>query len=173
MMRLIMLIAASLLGGCAVLGGPEPVPAPVPAAVEPADFTKENEEVAALLSYYQRLQALSAEELRREHLIASQAFARDKTEFARLRLVLVMCVPGAGWRDEQKKPPWDDARLLALLDAAPARSAPAESPRRHFVTLLQKLVSERMREQRRADELQQKLDAMLEIERSLRARPKK
>lgn len=38
------------------------------------------------------------------------------------------------------------------------------------MTLLQKLVAERQREQKRADELQQKLDSMLTIERSLRGR---
>jgi hypothetical protein len=170
MSRLFVLIAAALLGGCAMLGGQEPAPAPaavqVPAAAAAqAEFARESEEVTALLAYYQRVQNMSAEELRREHQIAGQGFARDKTEFGRLRLVLLMCVPGAPWRD--------DARVLALLDASPARNAPPESPRRHFVTLLQKLVAERAREQRRADELQQKLDAMLEIERSLRSRRKK
>jgi hypothetical protein len=36
--------------------------------------------------------------------------------------------------------------------------------------LLQKLVAERLKEQKRADELQQKLDSMLTIERNLRGR---
>lgn len=169
MSRLFVLIAAVLLGGCAMLGSQEPAPVAVqvvPAvAAAQAEFARESEEVTALLAYYQRVQNMSAEELRREHQVASQAFPRDKTEFGRLRLVLLMCVPGAPWRD--------DARVLSLLDASPARNAPPESPRRHFVTLLQKFVAERAREQRRADELQQKLDAMLEIERSLRSRQKK
>lgn len=177
MSRLCILIAIVLLGGCAMLDGQAPVPAPA-AAQAPAtgsaqaEFAHESEEVTALLAYYQRLQGMSAEELRREHQIAGQAFARDKTEFGRLRLVLLMCVPGAPWRDDQRKSLSDEARALALLDASSARNASPESPRRHFVTLLQKLVAERAREQRRADELQQKLDAMVEIERSLRSRQK-
>ncbi|MBZ0144500.1 MAG: hypothetical protein K8F56_13055 [Rhodocyclaceae bacterium] len=115
-----------------------------------------------MLAYYQDLQAMPQEELRREYQNASQAFARERSELARLRLALLLCVPGTNWSD--------DARLLALLDGADSRKAPSVSPRRHLVVLLQKLVAERQREQKRAEELQHKLDAMLAIERGLRER---
>lgn len=127
-----------------------------------ADYIRENAEVSALLAYYQDLLAMPAEELKREYQGIGQSFARDRSELGRLRLALLMCVPGAAWRD--------DARLLALLDGAASRNVPPESPRRQFIVLLQKLVAERQREQKRADELQQKLDSMLTIERSLRGR---
>jgi hypothetical protein len=123
---------------------------------------RENAEVSALLAYYQGLLAMTAEELKSEYQGISQSLARDRSEVGRLRLVLLMCVPGAAWRD--------DARLLTLLDGIASRKAPPDSPRRQFVLLLQKLVMERQREQKRADELQQKLDSMLAIERSLRGR---
>ncbi len=158
---------AVALGGCAWLPavapdavGPAPVPAAAPAPA--TDYMQENAEVAALLAYYQELLGLPAEELKREHQGVSQSFARDRSELGRLRLALLMCVPGAGWRD--------DARLLALLDGAVSRKAPADSPRRQFIILLQKLVAERYKEQKRAEDLQQKLDAMLTIERNLRGR---
>lgn len=163
-MRLLCCIAvAAALGGCALIPGaaPEPVE-PAPAAAPSADYIKENAEVSALLAYYQDLLAMPAEELKREHQSINQSFVRDRSELGRLQLVLLMCVPGAAWRD--------DARLLALLDGAASRKAPPESPRHQFIVLLQKLVAERQREQRRADELQQKLDSMLTIERSLRGR---
>lgn len=160
----ILAAAAALSGGCAVF--PATAPEPVPAAVSPpapsVDYVKENAEVSALLAYYQELSDLPAEELKREYSSTSQAFAHDRSELGRLRLSLLMCVPGVPWRD--------DAKLLALLDGAASRKAPPDSPRRQFVLLLQKLVAERLREQKRADELQQKLDSMLTIERSLRGR---
>ncbi len=159
---------AAAAGGCALLPGAAPEPAePVPVSAPGVDYMKENAEVSALLAYYQDLLAMPAEELKREHQGISQSFARDRSELGRLRLVLLMCVPGAAWRD--------DGKLLALLDGAVSRKAPPESPRHQFIVLLQKLVAERQREQKRADELQQKLDSMLTIERSLRGRqpPKK
>lgn len=156
--------AAAIVSGCALFPAtpPEPVPAVASPSAPSADYVKENAEVSALLAYYQELIDLPAEELKREYSTISQAFAHDRSELARLRLSLLMCVPGVSWRD--------DAKLLALLEGAASRKAPPDSPRRQFVVLLQKLVIERQREQKRADELQQKLDSMLTIERSLRGR---
>lgn len=162
------------MAGCAIFGEPVPTAAPAPAPALPpppvvevvvAPIAPEIEEVLALLAYNQRLHALSADELRREYQATQQAFARDRSEFSRLRLVLLLCVQGVPWRD--------DPRLQALLDGAAGRAGPPDSPRRQLLVLLQKLVAERLREQRRADELQQKLDAMLRIERSLRGSMKK
>lgn len=156
--------AAVIVSGCALFPAtpPEPAPAAAPQPAPSADYVKENAEVSALLAYYQELIDLPAEELKREYSSISQAFAHDRSELARLRLSLLMCVPGVSWRD--------DTKLLALLEGAASRKAPPDSPRRQFVVLLQKLVIERQREQKRADELQQKLDSMLTIERSLRGR---
>ncbi|MBM3390688.1 MAG: hypothetical protein FJY34_01755 [Betaproteobacteria bacterium] len=55
-------------------------------------------------------------------------------------------------------------------EAEPVSTAAAEA---QFVALLQKLVAERQREQKRADELQQKLDSMANIERRMRERQSK
>lgn len=125
-----------------------------------ADFSQESAEVTALLAYNQQLLAMNPEELRREYQAVSQAYGRDRSELGRLRLALLMCQPSVSWRD--------DAKLLSLLEGALNRSMPLESPRRQFIVLLHKLVAERQREQKRADELQQKLDSLLSIERSLR-----
>jgi hypothetical protein len=168
--RLLVLAAAGVMAGCALFPGltTEAEPAPTVAAEAPsaaAEQARESGEVAALLAYYQDLLGLPAEELRREYQQVSQGFSRDRSELGRLRLVLLMCVPGAPWRD--------DVKLLALLEGSPSRKAAPESPRRQFVTLLQKLVAERQREQKRADELQQKLDSMIDIERKMRERQSK
>ncbi|MEW5890817.1 MAG: hypothetical protein AB1768_17675 [Pseudomonadota bacterium] len=69
--------------------------------------------------------------------------------------------------------------LLALLEGVGGRLPAGESPRRQLATLLARLTADQAREtkrleaqvkeeQRRADELQQKLDAMLKIEENLR-----
>ncbi len=157
--------AVVALGGCALIPADEPTHATQAPAVAPApatDYLKESAEVSALLAYYQELLDLPAEELKLEYQSASQSFARDRSELGRLRLALLMCVPGTNWRD--------DVKLLALLDGAASRKAALDSPRRQFVVLLQRLVMERQREQKRADELQQKLDSMLAIDRDLRGR---
>ena len=60
-----------------------------------------------------------------------------------------------------------------VWEAALTQPGQAEGLARQFLALLQRLVAERQRELKRADELQQKLDAMLRIERSLRGNPKK
>lgn len=170
----------AMIAGCTIFPSIEQesaVTAPTPVPI--VDYARENAEVSALLAYYQALLSMPADELRREYQGTSQAVARDKTELSRLRLALLLCVPGIPWRD--------DARVLALLDRAAVRDSAVESPRRQFVILLQRLVAERQREQRRAedlaaekqreqrraDELQRKLDAMLDIERNLRTPYKK
>lgn len=168
--RFLVFAVAGTMAGCALFPGPATDAGPAPTAVAEvpsaaAEQAKESGEVAALLAYYQGLLALPAEELRREYQQVSQGFARDRSELGRLRLALLMCVPGMPWRD--------DARLLALLEASSSRKAAPESPRRQLVVLLQNLVAERQREQKRADELQQKLDSMIDIERRMRERQSK
>lgn len=188
------LVLASL-AGCVMpveqSPAPAPAPEPAPIVVVTAPPNAEAEEVVSLLAYFQRVSGLGAEELRREYNAVNQAFTREKTEAQRLRLALLLSVPGAAYRD--------DGRLMTLLEASALRSAPVDSPQRELLTLLQRLTAERVRqlaqakdeqrrietqakeeqkrleqqvkdEQRRADELQQKLDALLAIDRELRQR---
>lgn len=176
------LLAAALLAGCAVQPPapeieipriPEPVrhtPEPPPPP-EKTEAQREAEEIADLLAYYQGLLGMSAEELKREYQNVNQAATRERTEPQRLKLVMLMLLPGAPWSD--------DARLLTLLEGLGSKGQTAESPLRNFVLLLQRLTVEKTaavkridtqlkEEQKRAEELQQKLDAMLKIEESLR-----
>lgn len=137
----------------------------------------EGDEVLALLAYYQRMAAASAEDQRKEFNVQNQAFGRDKGENARLKLVLLLSLPNVAFRD--------DARLASLLDASASRNAAAESPRRQLVGLLSRLTAERQRlsnqlrdeqrkletqfrdeqkraddQQKRADELQKRVDEL-------------
>lgn len=157
--------------------GPTPETAPGSSAPPAADiWGPERAEVMALLAYHQRLTTMSAEEARRENVAATQAFARERSEQNRLRLAMVLSVPGTSFHD--------DGRSAALLDTSTSRSAAADSPRRQLVTLLSRHVADRARlasaatraeaqvkdEQKRVEDLQRKLDALLKIDREMRNR---
>lgn len=127
----------------------------------------EAREVAELLDYYDRLNGLPPDELRREYAAAQTAFERQAGDAQRLRLALVLLLPRSPWRD--------DGRVLQLLGGLEPVAAERSSPRRDLALLLQKLVGERQRllrdEHKKADELQQKLDALRAIDRESRQKP--
>lgn len=203
----LLLCAAVLAGsGCQLFKPPSatngeasqsvPPQAPAPSSEPPPEI----QEVIDLLSYFQRIVALPADELRKEYNAANTVFQRDKSEQQRLRLALLLSVPGASFRD--------DAKLLGLLESVAPKSGngDANSPQRQLAAILQKLNAERVRqireeqkraeqlpredvkraeellalnrrlegqltdEKRRSDELQKKLDALLNIERDIRSR---
>lgn len=172
-------------GGAAASGGP------VGAVLQPFRRVAEADEVASQLEYFGRMAALPLDDLRREYSAVAESFARSGTEADRLRLALLLSAPGAPFRD--------DARLVSLIEAAPPHQGAGASPRRDLLGLLLRLAGERQRlaaaareeqkrietqgrdevrrlegllrdEQRRADELRQKLDALLAIEREMRNR---
>ena len=142
------------------------LPEPEPVVVrEPARLPEEQEQALALLSEMVRSSQLGAEELRREFASAAAAFGRERTPVNRLRLVWlsVLLGPAAG----------DDARLQGLLDPLIGRNGalPLTHPLRAVAELVQASLNERIRqvreEARKADALQQKLDALRAIERQL------
>jgi hypothetical protein len=142
------------------------------------------DDVAALLAYNQRIARLSAEEQRQEFAADQQAFAGEASEMNRLRLALAWCVPNAAWRD--------DGRLLKLLEDSASLKTEESSPLRQLTLLLYQEVSERRQEDQRleaalrderrrhetqlreekrhAEELQGKLDGLMEIEREFSRR---
>ncbi len=153
-----------------------------------------------MLVYFQRIAALPQDELRKEYNAVNAAFQREKADPQRLRLALLLLVPGASFRD--------DGKLTALLEGIASRpvTGDANSPQRLLAQTLLKVTNERLRqlreeqkriealpredakraeeanaqarkleaqlndEKRRGDELQKKLDALLSIERDLRNR---
>jgi hypothetical protein len=154
----IVMLLATLAAGCRPLAGVQPGEGAGGLTRLPAD---EGATVTALLAQYQRQGGLAAEEARRELAAAQQAYAKSRDEAHRLRLLMALLVPGATR---------DDVRALGLLDAALAER-PRAGPLRHLLLLLQSQVAERARglreEQKRGADLQQKLDALNAIERSL------
>lgn len=208
-MKLVRAIGLLILGLSALAGCQLPLQRPTPSAPAttptiapaPPDEARDAErDVLELLAYFQRVVTLPAEDLRKEYVSTSNAYQHDKSDSQRLKLALLLSVPGASFRD--------DAKLSALLDAAPIKQATQDGTPayRQLNALLFKLHGERIRQVReeqkrvdalpkedakriedlkdqnkkleqqvaeqkvRADELQKKLDAMLNIERELRNR---
>lgn len=152
------LLAALLLAGCSSLRIPPPAAngedTGPPSAVFPwPDWSSETEEVQTLLAYYQRMLGVSADDLRKEFNAVNQVFNRDKTENARLKLVLLLSVPNAPFRD--------DARLVSLLENSLSRTAAPESPRRQLVTLLSRLSTDRLRQVAQVKDEQKKQETQL------------
>ncbi|MEO8135098.1 MAG: hypothetical protein ABI831_14085 [Betaproteobacteria bacterium] len=146
---------------------PEP-PVPVvtpPPVLEPQKVNEEAEEALALLADLQRLVFAGADEQKRELAAASQALSRQRSDSARLRVGLLQSLPGNGA---------DETRALSTLDPLIKQG---NGPTRMLATLLVAQLTERQRvlrdERRRAEDLQQKLDALKALERSLLGRERK
>jgi hypothetical protein len=135
---------------------PPPVPAPVPIEVLPP--VDEAKQVAELIAFYTRVAALPTEEQKREFGAATQAYNRDRSMVNRIRLAVALALPGTPFED--------DARAIGLLEPYAAPTA-GSSPLRQFAALLHAQLSDRVRWQKRADQLKDQLDALRAVERSL------
>ena len=144
---------AAVIAGCGVLRIAEPLePAPWVQAGAPLPAS----DAESLLLYFQHIRKLSGADLSREHEAARQAYARSRTDFSRLRLAMVLSLPDTGF--------YDDTRALDLCDTV----AKHEGGRLQGLALL---LGSYLQEQKRltasAQGLQQKLDALRSLERSM------
>lgn len=122
------------------------------------------------LLFYERLRTMKAGELSRELETSRQAFENDKSDLNRLQLALLLSFPGTSFRD--------DSIAIALLNPVVKDKTAGTSTLRPLATLLQTELMELRRadeasqqqagklkdEQRRGEALQQKLDAILDME---------
>ncbi len=180
-----LLLALGVLAGCVsapeTTEPPKPVPAatqtvyvpvyvevekraPPPPAPEPLKLPDEQEQSLTLLLEMTRTVGVPADELRKEYAAAQTAFNKERTAINRLRYAWLAALlgPAAG----------DEARLQGLLEPLVAKGGLAAShPLRPLVEVLLAQIAERNRqlreEQKRADALQQKLDALKAIEKQL------
>jgi hypothetical protein len=164
-------IALLVTSGCMSLKQaepPKPPPKPEPWRSElPASAS----DVDALIHYTASVRRLVAAELTREHDSVKQAVAKNQSDVNRLRLAIIYSLPGT--------PLHDDAKCLAILDAV-IKEASA-TPVRNFASFLQTMVTDNKRlddngqtlaqklkeEQKQNEQLQQKLEALKSIEKSL------
>ncbi len=158
-MRLLWTALLLLLAGCSSPRGVEAPEATVP-PVE--DVRAEEAESARALAFYARARQLSGPELAREQESARRALARSRGDAARLRYAMLLTLPGAAVGD--------DARALELLEPV-TRSA--DGGVRGLALLMTAFLQEQRRLEAGAHGLQQKLDALLSLERSMTGREDK
>jgi hypothetical protein len=159
------LVPSLLLAGCGTMqpGGTvlpgvdvvEPEPQKVPAVVQGIQ-PRQPSDTESLVSYFAHLRKLHGAELAREHDAARQAYGRARSEYNGMRLAMVVAVPNTPFAD--------DPRALDLLD--PIARNP-ESRLAGLASLLLAQIQERRRLDANAQALQQKLDALKSLERSL------
>jgi hypothetical protein len=133
---------------------PAPVVIPVPAPAPPPE-PEENRQAVELLGYTQRVALMGAEEQRRELGNANQALQRDRSNYGRLKVGLLYAVPGTAIQD--------DARALAMLEQVGGTSGALKN----LAVLVHAQVSERVKAQKRGDQLKEQLDALRDVERSI------
>jgi hypothetical protein len=142
-----------------------PVPVAPPPPEQPQKINEEAEEALAVLVDLQKLALASPDEQKRELAMATQLLARQKSDAVRLRLGMLQSLPAGGA---------DEARALATLDPVLKQG---NGPTRMVAALLSAQISERQRavreEKKRSDDLQQKLEALKALERSLLGRERK
>jgi hypothetical protein len=131
----------------------------------------ESRDVAALIAQANRFAGLQADDQKRDMNAASQAYAKDRSPVSRVRLALLLSLPGTAFTDE--------ARALQLLDPLVAGGAARSMPLRQFAVLVHADLGERVREQRRSAalreqsaQMKEQLDALRAIERSIIERGK-
>ena len=123
------------------------------AAAQPAEGA--NAQAHELLAYFSRVARLSAGEQKGELVQAAQAFGRDASPYARVKLGGLHALPLAGLRD--------DARAMALLEPlakAPAQGiAPRDDALADIAYLLYAQAAERQRQQREDREERRRLQS--------------
>jgi hypothetical protein len=99
---------------------------------------------------------LGPEDQKRELAAATQGFNRERSAASRVRLALLYVIPGTAFQDE--------SRAAQLLEPAAGAGGGAV---KQFAVLLHGQVTERLKTQKRADQLKEQVDALREIEKQL------
>jgi hypothetical protein len=179
-------VLATLLGGCMAATEPNTRRDPwYQAVVEPVKADD-----ARALHFYDNALKLKGPELARKLESTRQEFEKDKSELNRLQLAMLLSLPGTGFRDDpaalnlvqpflnDKRHENSALRPLALmlhsqlselkrLDEQRSELKRLDEQRSELKRLeeaLQQQTAKTREEQRRADALQQKLEAIMEME---------
>jgi len=147
------IVCCGLLAACSVFPG---LQSQEPVAWAPAGTPQPTSDADKLLAYFEQVRKLPAADLGREHETARQAYLSARSDFSRVRLAMLYSMPGT--------PVSDEPRALELLD--PVTKNPGAELHRLAVLLAANL-QERKRLDANAQGLQQKLDALRSLERSM------
>jgi hypothetical protein len=141
---------------------PAPAPEPPPALVvitpqppPPSAEDEESRQAAEILAGTQRVAQLGIDEQKKELGAATQAYNRDRTNYARVKLGMLYALPGAAIQD--------DARALSLLESVAGGSGALKA----LAVVVQAQVAERVKAQKRADQFKEQLDQLRAVERSI------
>ncbi len=115
----------------------------------------ESRQAAELLGYYQRVAGLGLEDQKRELATATQSFNRERSNANRVRLALLYSIPGSALQD--------DARAAQLLEPIAAGSGAV----RQLAGLVHAQVTDRLKTQKRADQLKDQVEQLRAIEKDL------
>ncbi len=157
---------AILLGGC--MASTEPYTRRDPwyqAVVQPS----QNDHDRAL-RFHENALKLKGADLARELDATRQEFDKDKSELNLVRLAILLSLPGTGFRDDQAaltlvQPFLNDKRYENSVLRPLAMVLHTQlSELKRLDEALQQQTAKAKEEQRRADALQQKLEAILEME---------
>jgi hypothetical protein len=143
-----------LLAGCTAMQPVETAEPEQPA--QPADPRRSVSEAEQLLSYFALVKKLSAPELAKQHDAARQAYGGTRSDYNRMRLAMIMTLPNTSF--------YDEPRALDLLEPLARNQGSALSG---LALLLTSQIQERRRMDANNQALQQKLDALKSLERSL------
>jgi hypothetical protein len=163
---------ALVLASCALVEPPSTTPAPVvegtapapkppaptpPAPTPPAPVVEadESRQAAELLGYYQRVAGLGLEDQKRELATATQSFNRERSNGNRVRLALLYSIPGSAVQD--------DARAAQLLEPIASGSGAV----RQLAGLVHGQVTDRLKTQKRADQLKDQVEQLRALEKDL------
>ena len=130
---------------------------PAPATTEPT----EEQQLASVLADLQRYGGMNPDEVRREQNAVNQLLVKQRTDFNRIRLAVLLTLA---------KTSQDDQRAMQLLETV-IRSNPGSPAAKQLAAVVQVQVAERVRavrdEQQKADVAQKKLEALRNMERDL------
>ena len=134
--------------GCGVLPNPENGGEPWVRTGSP----RRAADAESLLMYYEYVRKLPAAERGKDNETARQLYTKSRSDFNRVRYAISLSVPGTSFND--------DARALDALE-------PLLRNQDAVLHNLAYMVSAQIQEQRRGQGLQQKLDALKSLEKSL------
>jgi len=118
-------------------------------------------DVDILVNEFQRLRKLPGSDIAREQEAARQALLQSRSDTARVRYAMTLALPGTV--------PGDDARALETLEPVVRNGSSALNG---LAVLLASYIQEQRRLGAQVQALQQKLDALRSLERSLSERRK-
>jgi hypothetical protein len=144
-------LPALLLAGCTV-----PRPADPGSVITTTPVIEENrsDDATKVLAYYAQVRQLSGPDLVREHESARRALAKSRSDSNRVRYALLLTLPGAAAGEDPRE----------LLEPVARNS---DSALRGLATLMMTFLQEQRRLETNAQGLQQKLDALLTLERNM------